>query len=99
MRLVALLFALVLASGAARAADLPRVLFLANPMSSDNDVIRRGKSGELSVAERNFTELSCGVFDLAITQNGADVTAASIAGYQAVVFFTAGNPPSVDIDG
>jgi uncharacterized protein len=95
--LLALLALFGLAS--ATAADLPKVLFFANPMTSDNDVIRRSKSGELSVAERNFAELSRGVFDVTLTQDGADITVANIARYQVVVFFTAINPPGVDIDG
>jgi type 1 glutamine amidotransferase len=81
------------------AADLPKVLFFANPMGSDNDVIRRAKPDSLSVAERHFAELSKGVFDVTITQNGAEVTPENLARYQAVVFFTAINPPGVDKDG
>ena len=92
---------------------LPKVLFFANPMSSDNDVIRRPKTGQqngsgpqsdqqieqLSVAERNFVELSHGVFDVTLTQDGAEVTRDKLARYQAVVFFTAINPPGVDKEG
>ena len=80
-------------------ARLPRVLFFANPMSSDNDVIRRTKPGTLSIAEQRFAEISEGVFDVKITQDGAEVTRQKLAGYDAVVFFTAINPPGVDIDG
>jgi hypothetical protein len=78
---------------------LPKVLFFANPMSSDNDVIRRAKPDELSVAERHFAELSKGVFDVTITQNGSEVTPEKLTRYRAVVFFTAINPPGVDRDG
>lgn len=99
MRIIVLLLLSVIGLAPANAAELPKVLFFANPMSSDNNVIRRLKLDELSVAERNFIELSRGVFDVTITQAGADVTAANIARYQAVVFFTALNPPGVDIDG
>src|SRR5262245_41678337 len=35
---------------------LPRVLFFANPMESDNDVIRRPAPETLSIAERHFAE-------------------------------------------
>jgi type 1 glutamine amidotransferase len=81
------------------AADLPKVLFFSNPMNSDNDVIRRAKPDEPSVAERRFAELSRGTFDVTFTQTGANVNAARLADYQAVVFFTALNPPGVDVDG
>jgi type 1 glutamine amidotransferase len=84
---------------APQGADLPKVLFFANPMSSDNDVIRRPRPEVLSIAERHFAELSRGVFDVAITQDGGQVTPATLARYRAVVFFTAINPPGVDRDG
>lgn len=77
---------------------MPRVLFLANPMNSDNDVVRRRVPEELSVAERHFAALSKGRYDVLITQDGAEVTGEKLARYQAVVFFTAGNPPGVDQD-
>lgn len=80
----------------ASAPALPKVLFFANPMSSDNDVIRRTRPDALSVAERNFAELGRGVFDVTITQDGSQVNAANLARYDAVVFFTAINPPGVD---
>jgi type 1 glutamine amidotransferase len=84
---------------APQATDLPKVLFFANPMSSDNDVIRRPRPEVLSVAERHFAELSRGVFDVTITQDGGQVTPGTLARYQAVVFFTAINPPGVDKEG
>src|SRR5215207_3223744 len=68
-------------------------------MGSDNDVIRRSATGELSVAERHFRALSEGIFDVTLTQNGSDVTRDTLKGVQAVVFFTAINPPGTDIDG
>jgi type 1 glutamine amidotransferase len=78
---------------------LPKVLFFANPMSSDNDVIRRPRPESLSIAERHFAGLSKGLFDLTITQDGAEVTREKLGRYRAVVFFTAINPPGVDVDG
>jgi type 1 glutamine amidotransferase len=96
--LVYLLFALTSAC-AAQGADLPKVLFFANPMSSDNDVIRRPRPETLSVAERHFAELSKGLFDVTITQDGSEVTPEKLTRYRAVVFFTAINPPGVDKDG
>lgn len=79
-------------------AALPKLLFFANPMGSDNDVIRRSSPEALSVAERNFAELSQGVFDVTITQDGSQVTADKLSQYQAIVFFTAINPPGVDVE-
>jgi type 1 glutamine amidotransferase len=85
--------------GDPQGADLPKVLFLANPMGSDNDVVRRARPEVLSIAERQFTELSEGVFNVTTTQDGAEVTPEKLARYRVVVFFTAGNPPGVDKDG
>jgi len=96
MRATFLLVVVAVFAASVTAADLPKVLFFANPMTSDNDVVRRSKSGELSIAERHFGELSRGVFDVTITQDGALVTAGTLRGYRAVVFFTAINPPGVD---
>ena len=78
---------------------LAKVLFFSNPMSSDNDVIRRSKTDQLSIAERHFAELSRGVFEVTFTQDGAEVTREKLAPYQAVIFFTAINPPGVDKEG
>lgn len=95
---IALIVALV-GLGGTDGPDLPKVLFFANPMGSDNEVIRRPRPGVLSVAERHFDELSKGVLDVTITQDGSDVTREELARYRAVVFFTAINPPGVDVDG
>jgi len=97
-RLLLLIVALT-SLGAAPGPDLPKVLFFANPMGSDNDVVRRPRPEVPSIAERHFAELSRGVFDVKITQDGAEVTPEKLAGTKAVVFFTAGNPPGVDKDG
>jgi type 1 glutamine amidotransferase len=79
--------------------ELPRILFFTNPMRSDNDVIRRPEPGVLSVAERHFAELSRGVFEVIITQDGAQISREQLARFHAVVFFTAIDPPGVDKDG
>jgi type 1 glutamine amidotransferase len=99
MRCLVFLLIVVVGPGALQGAELPKVLFFANPMSSDNDVIRRPRPDVLSVAERHFARLGQGVFDVTITQDGAEVTRAKLARYKAVVFFTAINPPGVDVDG
>src|SRR5688572_14627857 len=79
-------------------APRPKLLFFANPMGSDNDVVRRSAPNVHSVAERHFAELSQGNFEVTITQDGAEVTAEKLSQYQAVVFFTAINPPGVDVN-
>jgi type 1 glutamine amidotransferase len=89
---------LALASAATAATALPKVLFFANPMTSDNDVVRRPEPGTLSVAERQFQTLSQGIFEVTITQDGTEVTRDKLSRYQAVVFFTAINPPGVEVD-
>src|SRR5262249_53012773 len=99
MRCLVFLLVVLVDPGALQGAELPKVLFLANPMSSDDDVIRRPREDVPSVAERHFARLSQGVFDVTITQDGAEVTRARLTRYQAVVFFTAINPPGVDVDG
>jgi type 1 glutamine amidotransferase len=81
------------------AGDLPRILFFSNPMSSDNDVIRRTDPNVLSVAETNFARIAKGVFEVTLTQRGADVTAEKLKGFDAIVFFAAINPPDVDVEG
>ena len=93
------LLATLSSPGALEEPNLPKVLFFANPMGSDNDVIRRPRPDVLSVAERHFAELSKGRFDVTITQDGAELTRAKLDRYQCVVFFTAINPPGVDKDG
>ena len=99
MRSVVFIFIAITGLTPLHAAELPKVLFFANPAASDNNVIRRVKPNELSIAERHFADMSHGLFDVTITQSGADINSANLARYQAVVFFTAVNPPGVDIDG
>ena len=96
LRTLAVLCSVLAGVAIASAAELPKVLFFANPMTSDNDVIRRPASGELSVAERHFAALSHGVFDVTITQDGAEVVKEKLSRYRAIVFFTPINPPGVD---
>jgi type 1 glutamine amidotransferase len=92
--------ALIAVASIAHAQDskLPKVLFLANPMTSDNDVIRRPAPDVLSVAERYFSEITKGAFDVTITQDGSEVSRDKLGRYRAIVFFTAINPPGVDKD-
>ena len=67
-------------------------------MTSDNAVIRHPRPDELSIAEQRFEEIARGVFDVTITQDGSEVTRGKLGRYQAVVFFTAINPPGVEVD-
>src|SRR3954470_3501605 len=99
MQSLILLTVALASTGAPGSPDLPKVLFFANPMGSDNDVIRRPRPEVLSVAERHFAELSRGTFDVTITQDGSEVNPEKLALFRAVVFFTAINPPGVDVDG
>ena len=80
------------------AEPLQKILFFANPMGSDNHVVRRAQPDELSVAERHFRELSQGLFEVTITPDGTRLTRDAFPKYDAIVFFTAINPPGVDID-
>jgi type 1 glutamine amidotransferase len=98
LRLLLLASLAIVVRPAAGTDDLPKILFFSHPMTSDNDVIRRAKPDELSTAEKNFAELSRDRFDVTFTQSGSEVNAANLARYRAVVFFTALNPPGVDID-
>jgi type 1 glutamine amidotransferase len=102
MNRLAWLLALLLASGvltsAAQDQKLPRILFFADPQNSDNQIVRRRNSDRLSTAERYFSEFASGVFEATITQDPAQVSRDKLAHYQAVVFFTAINPP-IDREG
>jgi type 1 glutamine amidotransferase len=85
---------LTVAASCPAAEPLPKVLFYADPTRSDNDIARRTKADEPSPAERHFLAISQGVFDVTATADGAEVTRDRLKNYQAVVFFTAGNPPA-----
>lgn len=98
MRSLAFVIAIAMTLGA-QDSKAPRVLFFANPMRSDNDVIRRPSPDVLSVAERYFIEITKGVFEVTVTQDGAEINRENLARYKAVIFFTAINPPDVDKEG
>lgn len=92
-----LLLVLSPALGATR--PQPKVLFFANPMGSDNDVVRRPHPDTLSIAERHFQALGAGIFDVTITQDGRALgSREALERFDVIVFFTAINPPGVDID-
>lgn len=90
---IALVCASAALSPAAPAPKLPGVLFFADPQGSDNHIARRQDRATPSVAERYFAEYSKGVFEATVTQDPAEVSRERLARYNAVVFFTAINPP------
>jgi type 1 glutamine amidotransferase len=96
------LLVLLLASGVLASATqdqkLPRVLFYTDPRESDNHIVRRRNPDQLSTAERYFAEYASGVFEATLTQDPAQLRRDRLAQYQAVVFFTAINPP-IDREG
>jgi type 1 glutamine amidotransferase len=97
MKRLACVLVLALASAALASAaqepKLPRVLFFADPQTSDNHIVRRQDPAAPSTAERYFAEYAKGEFDATVTQDPAEVSREKLAGYRAVVFFTAINPP------
>jgi uncharacterized protein len=102
MNRLAGLLVLHLASGflipAALAQELPPVLFFADPQNSDNHILRRRAPDQRSTAEQYFSEYPRGLFEATITQDPTQVSRDKLAQYQAVVFFTAINPP-IDREG
>lgn len=73
--------------------NLPKVLFFSDPQRSDNDIIRRTEPDTFSPAEKYFAEMTQGIFEVTVTQDPAEVTREKLQNYNAVVFFTAINPP------
>lgn len=76
------------------AQSLPKVLFYADPMRSDNHIVRRTNPAEPSPAERHFVAITKGIFNVHATQDAVEVSRERLKNYDAVVFFTAGNPPA-----
>jgi len=72
----------------------PKVLFYADPQGSDNTIIRRRKPDEPSLAEKHFVEATKGAFVVTATQDAAEVTREKLKNYDALVMFTAINPPA-----
>ncbi|MCI0418618.1 MAG: ThuA domain-containing protein [Acidobacteria bacterium] len=73
---------------------LPKVLFYSDPQQSDNDIVRRTRPDLLSPAEKQFVEITKGIFEVTATQDSREVTRDKLKDYRAVVFFTAINPPA-----
>lgn len=76
---------------AARASDpaeLPRVLFFTHSAGYVHEVVQRGEGGTLAPAEEIFLAAAKGRFDVTCSQDCADISAANLAKYAAVVFMT-----------
>ena len=76
---------------AARASDpieLPRVLFFTHSAGFVHDVVRRGEGGKLAPAEEIFLAAAQGRFEVTCSQDCADLSAAKLAQFAAVVFMT-----------
>jgi type 1 glutamine amidotransferase len=74
-------------------ADLPRVLFLTHSADFKHTVVTRPADGSLSLAERQLAAAARGLFEVDATQDCAAITAANLAKYRAVVFYTTGELP------
>jgi type 1 glutamine amidotransferase len=88
----------VVVSGASDAPlpPLPKVLFLTHSAGFVHDVVKRASSNELSIAERGLVEAAKGRFDVRCTQDCGAIDAATLAGVQAVCFYTTGELPISD---
>jgi len=75
-------------NGSAPAGETPRVLFFTHSAGFVHDVVRRPAPGELSPAERLMTEFLAGRYAVTCSQDCADIGAANLANYAAVVFMT-----------
>ena len=67
---------------------LPRVLFFTHSAGFVHDVVRRPEGGGLAPAEALFTAAAKGRFEVTCSQDCADISAASLARFDAVLFMT-----------
>src|SRR5262245_50425910 len=70
------------------AVDMPRVLFFTHSAGFVHDVVKRPAPNELAPAEAIFSQAAAGRFDVTCSQDCADINAANLARYAAVVFMT-----------
>lgn len=70
-----------------------RVLFLTHSAGFKHDVVDRKDGKPLAHAEEWLTKAARGRFEVACTQESADVNAGNLAKFQAVVFYTTGELP------
>ncbi|MCC6409423.1 MAG: ThuA domain-containing protein [Planctomycetes bacterium] len=89
------LFALSLVACQAekKPAPLPKVLFLTHSAGFVHDVVKRPSPNELAIAERALIEAARGRYDVRCTQDCSEITAETLAGVQAVCFYTTGELP------
>ena len=80
----------------ARSAPLPKVLFLTHSAGFVHDVVKRPSPGELALAERGLSDAAKGRYDVRCTQDCAEISAETLAGVQAVCFYTTGELPISD---
>ena len=73
--------------------ELPRVLFLTHSAGFTHGVVKRERPDALAHAERALVEMARGVFEVEATQDCAAISAESLAGFDAVVFYTTGELP------
>jgi uncharacterized protein len=86
--LAALAFPLPLAPQSDGKAELPAVLFFTHSSGFVHDVVKRPEPGKLAPAEAALTQAAAGRFRVTCSQDLADISAASLARYAAVVFYT-----------
>ena len=67
-----------------------RLLFLTASAGYVHEVVKRPKPTELSLAERELTELLRETFDVTCTQQPGDITAEVLSRYDVVAFYTTG---------
>ncbi len=73
--------------------ELPRVLFLTHSAGFQHGVVRRPRPDVYSHAEERLVEAASGKFHVTPTQDCGTITAESLAGYDAVAFYTTGELP------
>lgn len=87
--MIALLLAsLVSSSPAPQAEELPEVLFFTHSAGFVHDAVKRPEAGGLAPAELALTEAAAGRLHVTCSQDLADISAANLARYDAVVFYT-----------
>lgn len=68
--------------------DKPRVLFFTHSAGFVHDVVKRPEPGKLAPAEQIFSQAAAERFQVTCSQDCADISAANLAKYSAVVFMT-----------
>jgi len=68
--------------------DKPRVLFFTHSAGFVHDVVKRPEPGKLAPAEQIFSQAAAERYQVTCSQDCADISAANLAKYSAVVFMT-----------